>query len=156
MTNAKTTTEDLSDTAHKAAEDLKETGKEAYEGAKSAMGAAVSDIKAGAAAKAEEVRGVIADEGQRIASSLRGAAEQQGDGTMQGRVLGTMASGVSAVSDTIRSSDVSALLTDVQSFARRNPAIFVAGAAVAGLVLARLASQSGRSGDRTGFGSGND
>mgnify|MGYP000387839975 CR=1 FL=1 len=135
----------ITDTARKAAEDLKETGKEALHGAKSVMGSTMSDLKAGATAKAEEVRETIADEGERMASSLREAAGQQSG--MQGRVLETMASGVASVSDTIRSRDVSTLMADIQSYAKRNPAIFVAAAAAAGLLLARLAAQAGRTQD---------
>lgn len=133
----------LSDTARKAAEDLKETGRDALQGAKSVMGSTMTDLKAGAAAKADEMRETIATEGQRMADSLREAAGQQ-TGSVQGRVLETMASGVTAVSDSIRARDVSTLMSDVQSFARRNPALFVAGAAAAGLLLARLAAQAGR------------
>lgn len=146
MTHSDNQTGSITDTARKAAEDLKATGKEALTGAKSVMGSTMSDLKAGATAKAEEVRETIADEGERMASSLREAAGQQ-SGSVQGRVLETMASGVTAVSDTIRSRDVSTLLSDVQSFAKRNPALFVAGAAAAGLLLARLAAQAGRSQD---------
>ncbi len=135
----------ITDTARKAAEDLKETGKEALSGAKSVMGSTMSDLKAGATAKAEEVRETIADEGERMASSLREAAGQQSG--MQGRVLETMASGVASVSDSLRSRDVSTLMSDIQSFAKRNPAIFVAGAAAAGLLLARFAAQASRSQD---------
>lgn len=135
----------ITDTARKAAEDLKETGKEALSGAKSVMGSTMSDLKAGATAKAEEVRETIAEEGDRMASSLREAAGQQSG--MQGRVLETMASGVASVSDTIRSRDVTTLMSDIQSFAKRNPAIFVAGAAAAGLLLARLAAQAGHTQD---------
>lgn len=135
----------ITDTARKAAEELKETGREALTGAKSVMGSTMSDLKAGATAKAEEVRETIADEGERMASSLRDAAGQQSG--VQGRVLETMASGVASVSDTIRSRDVTTLMSDIQSYARRNPAIFVAGAAAAGLLLARFAAQAGRTQD---------
>lgn len=141
----------ITDTARKAAEDLKETGKDALHGAKSVMGDAMSELKAGATAKAEEVRETIAEEGQRMADSLREAAGQQ-SGSVQGRVLETMASGVTAVSDSLRSHDVSSLFADIQSFAKRNPALFVAGAAAAGLVLARLAAQAGRTDTGTNLG----
>lgn len=143
-------TSGMGDTAHRAAEQLKETGREALEGAKSVMGNAMSELKAASSAKAEEVRGMVAEEGQRMASSLRDAA-QQGGGGVQARVLETMANGVSAMSDQLAQHDLRTLMDDVTSFARRNPAIFVAGAAVAGLVLARLASQGGRTGDEGGM-----
>lgn len=136
-------TEDLGDTVRQATEGLKETGAQAMAGAKSVMGNAMADLKAGASAKADEMRGNIAEEGQRMAYSLREAAGQGGGG-VQARVLETVASGVEAVSDQIASRDLSGLMTDVTAFARRNPAVFVAGAAVAGLVLARLAAQAGR------------
>lgn len=144
------TSETLNETVRSAAEGLKETGQQAMDGAKSVMGNAMSDLRAGASAKAEEVRGSIAEEGQRMAYSLREAAGQGGGG-VQARVLETMASGVEAVSDQIAARDVSGLIDDVTAFARRNPAVFIAGAAVAGLMLARMAakaapSQSGMSG----------
>jgi len=149
MTKAKSesTTEHMTDTARKAAEDLKETGREALEGAKSVMGDAMSDLRTGAAAKADEVREVIAEEGSRMARSLHEAAGQYGGG-VQSRVLDTMASGLDSVSRTIATRDAESLMSDVQSFARRNPALFIAGAAVAGIVLVRLAAQSGRNADQ--------
>lgn len=143
------TSDSLNETMRSAAEGLKETGQQAMEGAKSVMGNAMSELRAGASAKAEEMRGSIAEEGQRMAYSLREAAGQGGGG-VQARVLETMASGVEAVSDQIAARDVSGLIDDVTAFARRNPAVFIAGAAVAGLMLARMAakaapSQSGMS-----------
>lgn len=135
--------ESMSDTARQAADDLKETGKEALEGAKSVMGGAMSDLRAGAAAKADEVREVIAEEGSRMAQSLHEAANQK-QGGVQARVLETMASGLGSVSDTIRNRDAATLMDDVESFARRNPALFIAGAAAAGILLVRLAARTGR------------
>ncbi|MEY4983098.1 MAG: hypothetical protein RIR62_1364 [Pseudomonadota bacterium] len=135
-------TPSLGDTAQRAAEQLKETGRDALHGAKSVVDGAVSDLKAASAAKAEEMRGMVADEGQRMAQSLRDAA-QQGGGGVQARVLDSVASGVSAVSDQLARHDLRHLMDDAVAFARRNPAIFVAGAALAGLVLARLAAQAG-------------
>jgi len=151
MTKSKseTTGDTMSDTARRAAEDLKETGREAYEGAKSVMGDAMADLRSGATAKADEVREVIAEEGSRMARSLHEAAGQYGGG-VQARVLDTMASGLDSVSRTIATRDAESLLHDVQSFARRNPAIFIAGAAVAGIVLVRLAAQSGRGAEGIG------
>lgn len=151
MTKAKSEnmTDTMTDTAKRAAEDLKETGREAMEGAKSVMGGAMSDLRSGAAAKADEVREVIAEEGSRMAQSLHEAASQHGGG-VQSRVLDTMASGLDSVSRTMANRDAESLISDVQSFARRNPALFIAGAAVAGIVLVRLASQAGRDGDDSG------
>lgn len=147
MTRTKTTnstSDSLNDTMRQAAEGLKDTGTQAMEGAKSVVGSAMADLKAGASAKAEEMRGHGAEEGQRMASSLRDAAGQGGGG-VQARVLETMANGVAAVSDQIAERDLSSILDDVTGFARRNPAVFIAGAAVAGIVLTRLAAQAGRS-----------
>ena len=154
MTKSRTesTTDSMTDTAKRAADDLKETGKEAYEGAKSVMGDAISDLRSGATAKADEVREVIAEEGSRMAQSLHDAAGQYGGG-VQARVLDTMASGIDSVSRTMANRDAEGLLSDVQSFARRNPALFIAGATVAGIVLVRLASQAGRSAGDSGMGS---
>lgn len=135
--------ESLNETVKTAAEGLKETGAQAIEGAKSVMGSAMADLKAGASAKAEEMRGTIAEEGQRMAFSLREAAGQGGG--VQARVLESMAQGVENVSDQIAQRDLSGLMDDVTAFARRNPAVFIAGAALAGVMLTRLAAQAGRS-----------
>lgn len=137
------TEDSMGDTARRAAEELKETGREALHGAKSVMGNAMSDLKAASSAKADEMRGMVAEEGQRMASNLRDAAHQGGGG-VQAKVLETMANGVSAVSDQLAEHDLRELVDDVTSFARRNPAIFIAGAAMAGIVLARLAARAGR------------
>lgn len=139
----------MGDTARRAAEELKETGREALDGAKSVMGNAMSELKAASSAKADEMRGMVAEEGQRMASTLRDAA-QQGGGGVQAKVLETMANGVSAMSDQLAQHDLRELMDDVTAYARRNPAIFVAGAAVAGLVLARLAAQAGRQAQESG------
>ena len=132
------------ETAKKAVHEIKETGKDAVEGAKSLVGDAMTDLKAAAATKMDSVREAVAEEGERIAATLRDAAEDHGQNSVQGKVLGSMAGGVSSVSETMRDNDVVTLFEDVQTFARRNPTLFVLGAALAGLWVVRIAAETGR------------
>ena len=91
-----------------------------------------------------QAQDAIADEGHRLAQSLRDAAMARGE-TVQGKVLDVMAGGVDSVAESLRGRSVSGLYEDVQTFARRNPGAFAAGAAVLGFALARYL----RSGDRS-------
>ena len=142
----------LKDAAAKVAdsvgETLKESGRDALQAAKSG----VSDIAASAGAalrdeaelRAEEGKDMLADQGQRLASGLRDAASDRGESSVQGRVLETIAGSVSDVSEGLRDRSVMSLLDDVQGFARRNPGIFMAAAALAGFAVARFAVASAR------------
>lgn len=87
--------------------------------------------------KADAATDAIANEGHRLARNLRTAASDRAE-TVQGRVLDVVAGGVESVSDSLRERTLGGIFGDVQAYARRNPGAFVAGAAVAGFVLARF------------------
>lgn len=143
---------ELKDTARNVAESIGETirdsGRDAFHAAKSgvaeiatAAGAAIRDE---AALRAEEGKDMIADQGQRLASGLHDAAVDRGDGTVQSRLLDTIASSVSDASEGLRGRSMGEILEDAQAFARRHPGMFVAGAALAGFALARFAVASSK------------
>ncbi len=141
------TAENLKDAAKDAAENIIETGHEVFGQAKTHVAGAAS--QAGAAireevgARAEAGKDMFAEEGQRLARSLRDVAAEQGESTLQGRLLDTVAGGVADVSEGLRGRSFGSLLEQAEDFARRNPGAFVAGAALAGFALARFARSSG-------------
>lgn len=141
------TAEHLKDVAKDAAENIIETGHEMLGQAKThaseAAAQAGAALREGVTARAEAGKDMFAEEGQRLARSLRGVAAEQGQSTLQGRLLDTFASGVADVSDGLRGRSFGSLLEQADDFARRNPGAFVAGAALAGFALARFARSSG-------------
>ncbi|MEO6299385.1 MAG: hypothetical protein ABIV25_06145 [Paracoccaceae bacterium] len=105
------------------------------------VGAAIRDE---ATLRAEEGKDLIAEHGRRLASDLLDAAADQGEDNVQSRVLQTIASAVADASEILRQRSVADILADTQNFARSNPGVFVAGAALAGFALARLAIAASR------------
>ena len=114
----------------------------------------VGDMKDAAAAarnaagnRVDAAKETIADQGHKLAENLRTAASDRGE-TVQGRVLDAVAGGVDHVADSLQGRSITAIFSDVQALARRNPGAFVAGAAVVGFALARFlragAHDSGR------------
>lgn len=99
-----------------------------------------------ASQKVEAAKDTVAEEGHRLAKTLRSAATDRGDG-LQARALDAVAGGVETVANNVRAHGMPALFADVQTFARRNPGAFVAGAAVIGFALARFMRSGASSGD---------
>lgn len=124
---------------------LKETGLDALADVRSRAAGAASRTAEAARAEAmtrgESAKATLADEGNRLANTLRQAVEG-GDDSIQARVLGAVADSVDDLTETLRNRDVQSLLSDAQAFARRNPGAFVAAAALAGFALARFARSS--------------
>ena len=131
----------VADKTSRLARDLKDQGVEALGHAKEAVTGALGNAANEAANRVDSARQTIADGGDRIAERLRDVSDEQGDG-VQARVLDSVASGLTSMSDFLRSADVSQMASGVQRFAQRNPALFAAGAAIAGLVVARAISGS--------------
>lgn len=135
------------DAAKDVAENIVETGHEVFGQAKTHAAEAASQagaaIREGVEARAEAGKDMFAEEGRRLARSLRDVAAEQGESTLKGRLLDTVASGVADVSEGLRGRSFGSLLEQADSFARRNPGAFVAGAALAGFALARFARSSG-------------
>lgn len=94
------------------------------------------------ASEAPDAEG-IAEHGLRFAQNLRDAAGSQKADSFQGRLLEIVASGVSDLSENLRDRNLSSLLSQAEGIARRNPTIFVAGAAAAGFAVTRYLMSSG-------------
>lgn len=113
--------------AREAAEAIRETGK-----------AALGEARDTAEETAKTVRKSAADTGEKVASAIRDRAEQQDDDSVQRRLLESVAGGMDSLSHRVREGSLSQLVADAEGFARRNPLLFVAGAALAGFAIARM------------------
>lgn len=132
-----TSDESVADKAARVSTDIKNAGKAAFGEAQSKVTEAVSGVAAQAGDRLENTKNQVADKGDQIAESLREVASRGEDGSMQAKVLETVASGLTSVTDTLRGADASEMIAGVQRFAQRNPVLFATGAAVAGLLVAR-------------------
>lgn len=95
-------------------------------------------MRDGAVEHLDDARDALSESGDRLAQTLRRAAEEPASGSVQSRVLTAVAGGVSTAANTLRDRSVSDIVADVRALARRNPGAFAAGAAVAGFALARF------------------
>ena len=106
---------------------------------------AAASMRDAATEQMDNARDALGDSGDRLAETLRRAAQEPAEGSVQARVLNAVAGGVSSVADTLHNRSMSDIAADVRDLARRNPAAFAAGAAVAGFLLARFLRASSRS-----------
>lgn len=93
------------------------------------------DAAAGAAASA---RDALTDTGDRLAETLRKAAEEDEAGRLRARMMTAVAGGLDAAAGSIRGRGLNDLAQDLRAMARRHPGAFAAGAALAGFALARF------------------
>ena len=128
----------LKDGAASVVEKVKESGGEAVESLRDLA----SDVQNNVTSRADQAKESLAEGGHRLADSLRSTASQQGDGTLQGAMLGAVAGSVADMSDTLHGQSLSNIVANVQGMARRNPGAFILGAAVAGFALARFSRAS--------------
>lgn len=143
MSQMQTNDQNLGSKVSQTARGLKEAGMEALGDAKSKVTETVSGVAAQAGEQLSHTRDQIADQGERMADSLR-EASSRAEGSMQTRVLDSMATGLSSVTDMLRNADGTLMVSSVQRFAQRNPVLFATGAAVAGLLIARAIAGSSR------------
>lgn len=99
-------------------------------------------LKSEARHQSGEAKARVADEMSNVASALQGASGEFDTGTLQAKLLNQIADGISGAADTVRNKDVSEVVSDVQGFARANPAVFLGGAALLGFVASRFAKAS--------------
>ena len=114
-------------------------GEKAREAASDALGSTMREAQA----KAETAKSGVADEMSDVASALRVAAEEMRSGSTQARVFAQMAESLAEISQTIQQKDLSEMVTSAGDFARRNPLVFLGGAALLGFAATRLAKASG-------------
>jgi uncharacterized protein YukE len=138
--------QDAADLGRGAVRDLKSGASDAMDQAEDSY----DDLRDAANSTIETIRATLANSGDRLAETLRGAADSS-HGPTQRRfdvLTDGAANGVADLSDRLRGNSVTDLMHSTQAYARRNPGAFAAGAAVAGFALARFLHASARKGPR--------
>ncbi|MEX3314965.1 hypothetical protein [Sulfitobacter sp. PS-8MA] len=102
---------------------------------------------------AYQARDTAADEVKGVASALRTAADELRSGSPQERSFSQLADGLADVSDSMRDKDLGEMVDDLNGFAKRNPMVFLGGAALLGFVATRFAKASSDS-PRGGYAGG--
>lgn len=120
----------------------KQKASDFAEQTKSAAGDMVQDATKAAATQANAAKSSVADEVSGVASALRTAAEEMRSGSPQERTFGQIAEGLADASDAMREKDLSTMVQDVSAFARKNPMVFLGGAALIGFAATRFAKAS--------------
>ena len=93
----------------------------------------------------DDARDALSRSGDRLAETLRRAAEGPSLDSIPGRVMSAVSHGMTSVADTFHDRNLSDIAGDVRALARRNPGVVAVGAAVAGFALARFLRSSMRS-----------
>ena len=136
--------------AHEAAEAIRETGQSAAQDVRDAAGAAAQaaretarSARDAAGEAVDHARHSAADQGERVAAAMRSHADEMEADSVKRRVLDSVAGGVDTLSDRVRDGNLGQMLNDAENFARRNPLLFIAGAALAGFAIARMTQSRG-------------
>ncbi len=131
----KTTVSSATGKAQSAASDAAKTVKDT---AREAVDAAQNEAKT----RAESAKSSVAGEVSNVASALRTAADEMRSGSPQERTFGQIAEGLADASEAIRQKDLGEVARDLSDFARRNPLVFLGGAALVGFAATRFAKAS--------------
>jgi hypothetical protein len=152
-TNAKSLKENIQDgadaamkTASHAAGVAKDTVRDLASDVSAQAADTAAAVRDSAVERLDDARDALSESGDRLAEMLHRAAEEPASGSLQARVLSTVAGGVSSAANTLRDRSVSDIVADVRALAQRNPGAFAAGAAIAGFALARFLRASNNSG----------
>ena len=138
---------EIKDAANEATARAKGVVDEVKEQAKSVAADARETVRHEVEARTTAARDAAAGEVNNVASALRRAAEESRKGSAQERTFGQIADSLADVSDTIGNKDLGTVVSDVSTFARRNPMTFLAGAALAGFAVSRFVKASERDDD---------
>ncbi len=95
-----------------------------------------------AEARATEFRDDVADHGDTVSSAAKRAADEFKDYDSVNSILSQAGEAVEDATNRLRERSIPDLMDDVSAFARRNPLLFLGGAALAGFAAARFLSAS--------------
>ncbi|MGC2857172.1 hypothetical protein ACM64Y_17015 [Novispirillum sp. DQ9] len=112
------------------------------------------DARAAVEGSFSSARDMAADNVHRAAEALHAAAGTMGQGDTVGGLINAAADRLDSASDALRGRDVGQLVRDVNAFARRQPALFIGGALLAGMALGRFATAGTRPDSHIGTGTG--
>ena len=94
--------------------------------------------------RADGARSAVADEIDQVASAIHGACEELRGGSTAEKTMHWAAGQLERTAERIRSQDASELVNELGNFARRNPSMFLGGAALLGFAVSRFAKASAR------------
>lgn len=117
-------------------------GENAMSGMKARADATMSAAREEAMHRADGAKSSIAAEISDVARALRSASGEMRDRSTSRRAVDWVADSLDTMSDAMRSRETSRLMSDFGSFARRNPALFLGGAALVGFAISRFAKAS--------------
>lgn len=89
----------------------------------------------------------VADSIRKVGENLRDAEEENRVGQMTAQYSDQLAKGIERVTSYVENSDLRDIARDVETFARRQPALFIGGAFVLGLLAARFLKSSAPNGN---------
>jgi len=147
MSVAKSTSDSTQEDSARIGEQVRRQGSQGAEQIKDSARGLTGKAREQVARYADRQKSTVTDQINSIAQAIRQAGEelernQQGQAS---RLADQAAGGLESLSRTIDDADIQDVLNSVRRFGRSNPAIFIGGAVVAGLALARFARASGRS-----------
>lgn len=91
----------------------------------------------------DEKKGVLADQLSGVARAFRNVSgDLQGEASPIARYVDDLAASVDRVAQNIKERDLQGVASDVQSFARRQPALFIGGCVAVGFALSRFLKAS--------------
>jgi hypothetical protein len=128
---------------------VKSTARGIIDQAKDTAGQAYGVATEKAATKIEEQKATIAtgltsvaDSLKQVGGTLREADDQSGITELTAKYGESLANQIEQISGYFERKDVREMIRDVESFARRNPALFIGGAFTLGLLAARFLKSS--------------
>jgi hypothetical protein len=102
-------------------------------------------VKEQARVQYDERKNIAVGELGTLASHLRNVADEmrsENPDNVTGRLVSTLADRIESFGQSLEGKDLDTLLTDVEQFARRNPAAFLGGAAAVGFLASRFLKSS--------------
>lgn len=143
------TPQNQTDSANTTVESAKETAKGIYTQAKSTAGQAYGVATQKAAEVLDEKKTGLTDGLSSVADTIRQVGENLRENEDQTPIAGkaaeygeTLAKQIEKVSGYFERNDVRAMVRDVETYARRNPAVFIGAAFAVGLLAARFLKSS--------------
>lgn len=123
-------------------DEAKEAGRDLRDSIKEEARSIGDTARQHAAERADEAKQHLADQVSTVGQAFRRASEDLRAGSPQEQVFGQAANTIADLADGIRGKDLGAIVDDMNTFARRNPLVFLGGAALLGFAGARLARAS--------------
>lgn len=122
-------------------EEVKHKGEEALDHAKDAAGDVLETGKARAEEELTYGKGVVAQQVRDAANAAKAAARdlRERDQAMLAGWADMAADNMSHAAQSLDGRDIGEIFSNVENFARRQPAVFLAGVALAGFAAARFA-----------------